>query len=178
MELLDVLDEEGKETGRIEDKEIIHEKCLWHKEVEVWLVNEEGKILIQKRAPTKKQRPNKWAITGGHVKSGENEKEAMLREIKEEIGIDCKKESLKLIIIAKHSSIHGDNNAFRYGYYCKTDKNIEEFTMQKEEVSELQYVTLQELEQLVEKQDDNYAFSKWEYIQDVIKYLKQKDKNR
>lgn len=59
MELLEVLDENGKETGEIEDKDVIHEKGLYHKEVEVWLVNEEGKILIQKRAATKKQAPNK-----------------------------------------------------------------------------------------------------------------------
>ncbi|MCI8760802.1 MAG: NUDIX domain-containing protein [Clostridia bacterium] len=177
MEVLDVLDEEGKETGKIEDKDIIHEKGLWHKEAEAWLVNEKGEILIQKRAPTKKQRPNKWTITEGHVKSGENEEKAVLREIKEEIGIDCKKEDLELIIVAKHSSIHRDNNTFRYTYYCKTDKKIEEFTMQKEEVSELKYITLQELKQFVEKQDDVYTFSKWEYIQDVIKYLEQKAKN-
>ncbi len=177
MELLDVLDKEGKETGKIEDKDIIHEKGLWHKEAEAWIVNEKGEILIQKRAPTKKQRPNKWAITGGHVKSGENEEKAVLREIKEEIGIDCKKEDLELIIMAKNSSVYGDNNTFRYIYYCQTDKKIEEFTMQKEEVSELKYITLQELEQLVEKQEGGYTFSECKYIQDVIKYLKQKDKN-
>lgn len=55
MELLDVLDEEGNMTGKVEDKDVIHEKALWHKEVEAWIVNEQGEILIQKRAATKKQ---------------------------------------------------------------------------------------------------------------------------
>lgn len=53
MELLDVLDEKGNETGKVEDKDIIHEKGLWHKEVDAWIVNEKGEILIQKRAATK-----------------------------------------------------------------------------------------------------------------------------
>lgn len=174
MELLDILDENGKETGEIEDKDVIHKKGLYHKEVEVWLVNEEGKILIQKRAETKKQAPNKWSITAGHVKSGEKVKDAMIREIKEEIGIDCKKEDLDLILIAKHSSYRGDNNTFRYGYFCRTNKKITDFTIQKEEVSELKYITLQELEQIVEKQEESYLFPKWEYVQEVITYLKNK----
>ncbi len=174
MELLDVLDENGKETGEIEDKDIIHKKGLYHKEVEVWIVNEEGKILIQKRAENKKQAPNKWSITAGHVESGENVEDAMVREIKEEIGIDCKKEDLKLILIAKHHSYRGDNNTFRYGYFYRTNKKITDFTIQQEEVSELKYITLQQLEQIVKQKDNNYLFYTWEYIQEVIHYLKNK----
>lgn len=174
MELLDVLDEEGNITGKTEDKDIIHAKGLWHKEVEVWIVNEEGKILIQKRSEIKKQAPNKYSITAGHVENGENVEDAMVREIEEEIGIKCKKEELKLILIAKHRSYRGDNNAFRYGYFLKTDKKISDFIKQEEEVSELKYITIEELKEVVEKQDSNYLFGKWEYIQEVIKYLEEK----
>ena len=168
MELLDVLDEDGKVTGKTEDKDIIHAKGLWHKEVEVWIVNQEGKILI------KKQAPNKYSITAGHVESGENVEDAMVREIKEEIGMKCKKEDLKLILIAKHQSYRGDNNAFRYGYFLKTDKKISDFIRQEKEVSELKYITIEELKEVVEKQDSNYLFGKWEYIEEVIEYLEEK----
>lgn len=98
----------------------------------------------------------------------------MIREIKEEIGMDCKKEDLDLILIAKHHSYRGDNNTFRYGYFCRTNKEITDFTIQKEEVSELKYITLQELEQIVKNQEENYLFPKWEYMQEVINYLKRK----
>lgn len=172
MELLDVLDEEGNVTGKVEDKDIIHEKGLWHKEVDAWIVNEKGEILIQKRASTKKQRPNKWITTGGHVKSGEDVKEAMAREIKEEIGLDCKKEKLDLILIAKHRSYQGDNNVFRYLYFYQTQKQIQDFTIQKDELSDLKYITIQKLEDIVEREDENYLFWHEEYIQDVIHYLK------
>lgn len=174
MELLDILDEDGKVTGKTEDKDIIHATGLWHKEVEVWIVNKEGKILIQKRSEIMKQAPNKYSITAGHVKSGEDIKDAMVREIKEEIGIVCKKEELKLILIAKHQSYRGDNNAFRYDYFLETDKKISDFIRQEEEVSELKYITIQELKEVVENQDSNYLFGKWEYIQEVIKYLEEK----
>lgn len=72
---------------------------------------------------------NKWSITAGHVKSGEDVEDAMIREIKEEVGINCKKEDLDLILIAKHSSYRGDNNNFRYGYFCRTNKKITDFTI-------------------------------------------------
>ncbi len=67
MELLDVLDEKGNKTGKVEDKDIIHEKGIWHKEVCVIIENEKNEYLIQKRAATKKQGPNKWGLTAGHV---------------------------------------------------------------------------------------------------------------
>ena len=173
MELLDVLDEEGNITGKVEDKDTIHDKGLWHKEVDAWIVNEKGEILIQKRASTKKQAPNKWITTGGHVKSGEDVKEAMAREIKEEIGLDCKKENLNLILIAKHRSYRGDNNVFRYLYFYRTQKQIQNFTIQKKELSDLKYIKLQELEDIVKIKDENYLFPKEEYIQEVITYLKE-----
>lgn len=172
MELLDVLDEEGNMTGKVEDKDIIHEKALWHKEVDAWIVNEKGEILIQKRSETKKQAPNKWVSTGGHVKSGEDEKEAIAREVKEEIGLDCEKENLHLILIAKHRSWRGDNNVFRYLYFYRTQKQLQDFILEKREVSELKYITIQELEQIVENKDEDYLFWREEYIQDVIHYLK------
>ncbi len=172
MERLDVLDEEGHVTGKVEDKDIIHEKGLWHKEVDAWIMNEKGEILIQKRAETKKQAPNKWVSTGGHVKSGEDTKEAIVREVKEEIGLDCEKENLHLILIAKHRSYRGDNNVFRYLYFYRTQKQLQDFILEKQEVSELKYITIQELEDVVEKEDENYLFWHEEYIQDVIHYLK------
>lgn len=44
MELLDVLDEYGNLTGKKEDKDKIHEKGLWHREVAVLIRNEKGKF--------------------------------------------------------------------------------------------------------------------------------------
>lgn len=110
--------------------------------------------------------------TGGHVKSGEDVKEAMAREIKEEIGLDCKKEKLDLILIAKHRSYRGDNNVFRYLYFYRTEKQLQDFILEKREVSELKYISIQELEHIVENKDKNYLFWREEYIQDVIHYLK------
>lgn len=100
------------------------------------------------------------------------QKKAIAREVKEEIGLECEKENLHLIVIAKHCSWRGDNNVFRYLYFYRTQKQLQDFILEKREVSELKYITIQELEQIVENKDEDYLFWREEYIQDVIHYLK------
>lgn len=66
-------------TGKTEERNIIHEKGIWNREVAVWIMNE----ILQKRASTKKQEPNKWAICAGHVDTGETVETAIIRELEE-----------------------------------------------------------------------------------------------
>ena len=105
--------------------------------------------------------------------AGENIVDAIIREVQEEIGLKIKKEEIKLIIEAKHSSYRGDNNTFRYEFFYRTNKKIEDFILQKEEVSKVKYITIEEAEELINKKDEEYLFTRWEYIKDVIKYLKE-----
>ena len=81
MELLDIVDENNILTGFSEERKTIHEKKLWHRHVSCWIMNEKGEILFQKKSNHKKINPGKWAKTGGHVNSGENVEDALLREI-------------------------------------------------------------------------------------------------
>ena len=87
MELLDVLDENGNLTGRAEERKIVHEQGLWHIHVGVWIMNQKGELLFQKRSPNKIINPNKWTRTGGHVDSGETPIKGIQRETEEEIGV-------------------------------------------------------------------------------------------
>ncbi len=50
-----------------------------------------GRILVGKRPKTKKCYPGVWDIIGGHMEKGESPKAAMVREVKEEVGIDVTK---------------------------------------------------------------------------------------
>lgn len=48
-ELLHVLDENGNETNKLEYREIVHEKGLWHNEVACVVINKKKQVLLQKR---------------------------------------------------------------------------------------------------------------------------------
>ena len=57
----------------------------------IFIENSEGKYLIQK---TSKEKGEKYATTGGHVLSGEIPKTAIIRETKEELGLDVSNENI------------------------------------------------------------------------------------
>lgn len=53
--------------------------------------NEEGKILIDRRnQPDIPEEHNKWEFIGGKINFGEDPEEALVREVKEESGLDVK----------------------------------------------------------------------------------------
>jgi len=55
IEMLEVLNENGVGTGRPATRQEVHEKGLWHRAIIVALVNDENKILIQKRSQKKEK---------------------------------------------------------------------------------------------------------------------------
>ena len=180
MELLDIVDENNMLTGKQENREVVHKEGLYHREVSIWIMNEKGELLLQKRAPTKKQSPNKWAITGGHVTAGEEPLYVARKEIFEEIGLNVKEEEIEILFITKLEKKISDeqyNNHFSYFYFIKTDKKLSEFTIQKEELSELKYISIQELENIVKNQDEEYVFSKGKYMIELINVFKNKEKS-
>lgn len=58
MELWEVLDDNGNPTGEIMEKydQKVFDKELYHLGSDVWIINNENKILIQKRSEQKKVR--------------------------------------------------------------------------------------------------------------------------
>lgn len=54
------------------------------------LIKKEDKVLIAKRATGDKNVIGKWEFPGGKVETGEDEKHAIEREIKEEFNVDIK----------------------------------------------------------------------------------------
>ena len=60
MELLDIVDENGKLTGEVMEREKVHDLNLLHWEIAVFIVNKNNQVLLQKRSPNKRFNPNKW----------------------------------------------------------------------------------------------------------------------
>ncbi len=59
----------------------------YHKVVHIWIKNNDGEILIQKRSPNKSL-PNLWSMTGGSLTSEDiDDLDCAVREVKEELGL-------------------------------------------------------------------------------------------
>ena len=158
MELIDIVDENNNLTGQVEERWVAFEKGLWRRTVSCWIMNEKGEVLLQKRAGEKRRNPNKWAKTGGQVDSGETVEEAIYREVKEELGIEIPKEQIEIDSIYKSDD---KNKRFAYNYIFVVDYKLEDYILQKEEVADVKYFTIEELEEIRKNNDLNYTFCNW-----------------
>ena len=163
MELWEVLDSEGNPTGEIMEKydKKVFERGFYHLGSEVWIINSENKILIQKRTPLKRLEPNVWAMTGGSVILGETSLNTIVREAKEELGIDINAESLKLITKFKTGNVWIDT------YVLKCDYDISEMEFQEDEVVDAKWATWKEIDNLVNNRQ--FIKHRWEFVSEFIR---------
>ena len=134
--------------------------------VAIFIQNNKGHFLIQKRSEIK---GGKWATTGGHPKRGEDSLTGICTEVKEEIGYDITPYKDKIYLF---KSVQG-KNSFCDLYYLNVDININELTLQKEEVTDIKWSSIEEIQNLI----DNNEFHKThaEMYKDCLKYLKSKE---
>ena len=141
-EYLDLYDENRNLTG---------EKVLRYKGMKpiegryiniviVFIENSKGEFLIQK---TSKEKGNVFATTGGLVKSGSTSEKTIVEEIKEELGISFNIKDLKLVYTEKRGF------AFQDCYYIKKDININDLTLQKEEVDYVKWLSVEKINDLI-----------------------------
>ena len=178
-ELFDVLNEKGIYTNRVETRKKCHKEGLYHKAVVVFIINSKGQVLLQRRSPNKRMWPNMWDVTaGGHVSSGEFGFQAIIRECKEELGIELNKNDLTFIGSTKSTNIQGDiiNNHFNEIYIANKEIDETKLQLQVEEVAEVRWV---DKDEIIRRIRDNYngitdKEGCWEYL---IKYYEWLDRN-
>lgn len=154
QEYFDVLDENGNKTGKTKLRSAVHRDGDWHKSVHIWIINENGEILLQRRCANKDSHPNMLDISSaGHLSAGDDSLTGAIRELKEELNLDVNKEDLKLITTLKKSSRPKENfinNEFADMYILKTNKTINDMTYQESEISEIVFVPYKEFKKMVE----------------------------
>lgn len=80
------------------------------------LVDPEGRVLLQKRSPGR-QMGGLWEFPGGKVELGEKPEEALIRELKEELGIETETACLAPATFA--SAPLGDRHMLLLLYICR-----------------------------------------------------------
>ncbi len=143
MEIWDVYDRNRRKTGRTHKRGIPLEKGDYHLVVHVWIINDNGEILIQKRQPWK-DKGNLWDCSAaGAAIIGDESKDAAIREVKEELGIDLDIKNESFIFSTKM------HNAFEDIWLIKKNIKIEDLNLQYEEVSDAKWVKKEELMEMI-----------------------------
>lgn len=145
MEWLDIYDDYGNLTGRKIIREDRSAKLSNHEHIAVaniFIENSKGEFLIQK---TSKEKGGLFSTTGGHVDSGETPYTTIVREVKEEIGIDISKEK-----IIDYGFLLYDM-PLRYLFYLKKDINTKDVDVQKEEVDYVKYMSVSDIRKLIDE---------------------------
>lgn len=159
MELVQVVNEDGSLTGQVVEKDYAHDHGLIHAEVAAFVINDKGQILLQKRASSKRHNPDKWALSGGHVGAEEGLDEAILRELREELGVQFCKNDLHKFSAYQELVMAPDNPHVTYFYYVRCDKPEAEFVIQREELSEVKWFDIDRVIKMINDHDDTIVLT-------------------
>ncbi len=120
----------------------------YHLVSNAWIRNSEGKFLISQRVEWKAH-PLMWECTGGSVLMGENTYEGAIREAKEELTIDIS--NAPYAFVGTTTRYYENCPDILDVYLFEIDTPIDEITIQKEEVNDVKWATIEEILELYNK---------------------------
>lgn len=149
MEFWDIYDRNKQRTGRTMKR---NDWCLkegeYHLTVLGVIVRPDGRFLITQRVQTKAWAPGWWEVSGGAALAGEDSKDAVIREIREETGIDVSDcEGGYLFTYQRENPGEGDNY-FVDVYRFVADIKEEDVRLQEKEAAGFKLATLEEIKEL------------------------------
>ena len=149
-------------NGELYDKLLTHKEGLQHYAFSLFLFNEKNEILIQKRANCKYHSGGLWSNSCcSHFKNIDefNNKEQTIRNrLKEELGIDYLGD-LKNVCHFEYNKNVGScliENEFDYIFIGKIS-SATEFKLNKEEIEDIKFITIEDLKQELDKNTNNYT---------------------
>lgn len=134
------------------------------------IVNSKNEILLLRRNSDLRHNPGKWDLPGGHIDENETVKEALLREIKEEAGIEVKMGPVVKIseFPKNHEAFKEEKRSIRFlAFYEGTGDEIK---IEKREHSEYVWVDIDRAGEVLSPKDQ-YECDKLETIEEAKKYL-------
>ena len=178
--LLKVLDENGTITDIEATKAEVHEKHLWHQEVAIFIINKDGKILLQKRSGNVHYNKGKWGMITNHVGVNQTLVDALIQKAHEEIGYDIDPNDIRFLTMLKRNEER--EQRFTYFYYIKTDIDDNEIKLNDFLATEKKWFDFYELQELMLTDSDTVVFKNTpEYIKifgELSKIIKGSNTNK
>lgn len=147
MELLRIYNKYGETTTDVAERNEAHAQGLFHRVFHLWIVNSKTQILIQQRSAIKDTGANLWYVSvGGHIEHNESIEQAMVREVKEELGVDIENLTEQIQFLYTFYEKMSENNGshidreFYDVFLLRGDVPLDSIVMQESEVQAVQYM--------------------------------------
>ena len=149
-ELWDVYDANKKKTGKTAERDVYQLKeGEYHIVVTGIIINSKNEILITKRAEHKKF-GLMWECNGGSILAGETSLEGVIRELKEELGIQFTKKEAIFLKEIRRDKIPPD---FKDLWLFRKDVDEKEITFPDGESIDYKWVTIDEFIDMYNKKE-------------------------
>ena len=167
MEYWDIYDSNKQLTGRTMKR---NDWCLkageYHLTVLGVIKRSDGKFLITQRVMTKAWAPGWWEVSGGAAMAGETSKEAVMREIIVETGLDVSNCEGGYVFSYQRENPKEGDNYFVDIYRFHLDFKADDVKVQKEEALGFKIATKEEIEDLAKQG----IFLHYDSIKEVFNY--------
>ena len=148
MEYWDIYDEKKQKTGRTMKRNDWNMKPdEYHLTVLGVLKRPDGRYLITQRKLDKEWGAGWWEVPGGGVNAGEDSRDAVIREIREETGIDVSQAAGGYAFSYKRVNPEEKNNYFVDIFRYTMDIPDSAVHTQEREVMEYAFATLEQIQE-------------------------------
>lgn len=156
IEYFDIVDNNGKAIGNA-SREYCHSGSkLLHPVIHIHIINSKKELLLQKRKKNKDIQPGKWDTSiGGHIQAGEALDKALIREAKEEAGIDINLD--KIIPLKKYIYESEIEKEYIYSFIYLFDGKI---IFQKSEIDKIKFLSFDKICSLIKNNKTTPNFAK------------------
>ena len=167
MEEIVVLVNPADEVLGLMEKQQAHVNGLLHRAFSVFVFNDKGEMLLQKRAAGKYHSPNQWTnAVCSHPRENESYKQGAERRLFEELGI-------KADLTEKFNFIYkadvGKNLWEHELDYVFTTIYNGDFHLNEDEVSEIRFISMQDLDKEMKNNPENFT----EWFKIILKEYKE-----
>ncbi|MEU4566223.1 NUDIX domain-containing protein [Micromonospora sp. NPDC023956] len=117
------------------------------------IVDDQGRLFIQRRSPERRLFPNTWDIAGGHLEPGEELEDALRREVFEETGWTV---SHVLGLVGEYRYTGNDGiERVETDFLVRVDGDLDRPRLEEGKHTEFRWITEQEVAVLDEHRDVN-----------------------